>query len=62
MGTGAFVQDRAFLDENEGHVQLVDGHVVLEVAVQAVGFLAEQNPHLGVFLQEADHLGEVRAA
>jgi len=42
--------------------QLADGHVVLEVAVEAVCLLTQEDSHLGMLLKEADHLGEVGSA
>ena len=42
--------------------QILQSHPVLQIPIQAVGFLDEQDPAAGVVVQKRDHAGVVPAA
>ena len=62
VGAGVFVEDRAFFHEHKGDIQFINDNVVLKVSVETVGFLAQEDLHVGMFSQVFNHLGEVGAA
>ncbi|MCO5156828.1 MAG: hypothetical protein M9945_08745 [Aquamicrobium sp.] len=55
-------QHNAFLRKVDLGVQLVDRHPVLEVAIEPVGLLDKDHPHIGMRPQPSHHLAESAAA
>ncbi|MNL18854.1 hypothetical protein D3C87_1400200 [compost metagenome] len=59
---GLVGEDDVFLEEVDDEPEVVERHVVLEVAVQAIGLLDHDRPDPRILLQEGDHLIELLAA
>ena len=61
-GAGVARQDDVFLDQVDLDLELVEGHPVLEVAVEPVGLLDQQDADGRMRLEEREHLAEPGAA
>jgi len=55
-------QHYALVHEVDFHVELVDAHPVLEVAVEPVGLFDQERADAGMRLEMSDHFAEAGAA
>jgi hypothetical protein len=62
MGPAVAADDLAFLDQMDFEVEVVDGHVVPEVAVEPVRLLDEDHPEPGCLGQVVEHVAELGAS